>query len=33
MLSIRETIKEGSVKFTVKGINHYRRGGENNEWG
>ena len=33
MLSIRETIKEGKVKFIVKGINHYRRGGENNEWG
>jgi hypothetical protein len=33
MSSIKEIIESGNVKFTVKGINHYRRGGENNEWG
>ncbi len=30
---IREIIRKGNAKFTVKGINEYRSGGENNEWG
>jgi len=30
---IKETIEKGNAKFTVKGINEYRSGGENNEWG
>ena len=33
MLSIKESIEKGNVKFTVKGITGYRRGGKNNEWG
>ena len=33
MSSIKEIIEKGNVKFIVKGINHYRRGGEDNEWG
>tara|TARA_R110001632_G_scaffold60622_3_gene146886 strand:+ start:641 stop:991 length:351 start_codon:yes stop_codon:yes gene_type:complete len=33
MSNIKEIIEKGNVKFTVEGINHYRRGGENNEWG
>ena len=33
MLSIKESIEKGNVKFTVKGITHYRRGCKNNEWG
>ncbi len=33
MSSIKEIIEKGNVKFTVKGINHYRRGGKDNEWG
>ena len=30
---IRESIKKGNVKFTIKGINSYKRGGEDNEYG
>lgn len=30
---IKSIIEKGNVKFTIKGINHYRRGGEDNEWG
>ena len=30
---IREIIKKGNVKFTIKGINSYKRGGEDNEYG
>jgi hypothetical protein len=30
---IREIIGKGNVKFTVKGITEYRRGGEDNEYG
>ncbi len=33
MSSIKEIIEKGNVKFTVKGINHYRRGGKDNAWG
>jgi hypothetical protein len=36
MLSIKEIksiIEKGNVKFTVKGITEYRRGGEDNEYG
>ncbi len=30
---IREIIGKGDVKFTVKGITEFRRGGEDNEYG
>ena len=30
---IKEIIGKGDVKFTVKGITEYRRGGEDNEYG
>ena len=30
---IKSIIGKGNVKFTVKGITHHRRGGEDNEWG
>ena len=30
---IREIIRKGNVKFTIKGINSYKRGGEDNEYG
>jgi len=30
---IREIIGKGNVKFTIKGINSYKRGGEDNEYG
>ena len=30
---IKEIIEKGNVKFTVEGITHHRRGGEDNEWG
>ena len=30
---IREIIKKGNAKFTVKGITEYRRGGKDNEYG
>ncbi len=29
----KEIIENGNVKFTVKGITEYRRGGEDNEYG
>ncbi len=30
---IRESIKKGNVQFTIKGINSYKRGGKDNEYG
>ena len=30
---IKEIIEKGNARFTVEGINHYRRGGEDNEYG
>ena len=33
MSNIKEIIGKGDVKFTVKGITEYRRGGEDNEYG
>jgi len=33
MSKIREIIGKGNVKFTIKGINSYKRGGEDNEYG
>ena len=33
MSNIREIIKKGNVRFTIKGINSYKRGGEDNEYG
>ena len=30
---IKEIIEKGDVRFTVKGITEYRRGGEDNEYG
>ena len=30
---IKKIIEKGNVKFTVKGITEYRRGGEDNEYG
>jgi len=33
MLNIKEIIEKGDVKFTIEGITHYRRGGEDNKWG
>ena len=33
MSEIREIIGKGNVKFTIKGINSYKRGGEDNEYG
>ena len=30
---IKETLEKGNVKFTVKGITEYRRGGKDNEYG
>ena len=33
MSNIKEIIEKGNVKFTVKGITEYRRGGDDNEYG
>ena len=33
MSKIKEIIGKGNVKFTIKGINSYKRGGEDNEYG
>jgi|TARA_R110002012_G_scaffold127006_1_gene279182 hypothetical protein len=30
---IKSIIEKGDVKFTIKGINSYKRGGEDNEYG
>ena len=33
MSKIREIIEKGNARFTIKGINSYKRGGEDNEYG